>query len=113
VEGAKRLAMLQGQADSGPNGIQAWLADRRNRRAIPHRLASCGYLSCLSGTKDGRWIINGRRQVIYGRHDLTVAQRSAAAAALAEREEKKAAEISESASVTALRTALNRNPSAF
>jgi hypothetical protein len=105
---ALTLTMLRSHADSGPNDLHTWLADRRNRRAIPHRLASCGYLPCLSGTKDGFWIINGRREAVYGRHDLTTAQRFTAATALQKREDKKAAE---NASVTALRTALNRNPS--
>jgi hypothetical protein len=48
-----------------------WLLDRRNRRAIPHRLDRCGYVALRNrDAKDGLWKLNERRQVIYVRDEL-------------------------------------------
>jgi hypothetical protein len=48
-----------------------WLGDRKNRRAIPHRLEKCGYVPVRNdAAKDGLWVINGTRQVVYARKDL-------------------------------------------
>lgn len=48
--------------------IQEWLRERRNRRAIPHRLEACGYFPVRQDkAKDGYWVINGVRQAIYGK----------------------------------------------
>jgi hypothetical protein len=86
---ALTLAMLRAETSSTPsNDLYAWLADRKNRRAIPHRLASCGYLPVASAAQDRLWIIQGKRQAVYGRRDLTPAQRVAAAAELKERLEQ-------------------------
>jgi hypothetical protein len=51
----------------------AWLHDRKNRRAIPHRLESCGYVPLRNDTaKDGYWVINGKRQPIYALKTLSI-----------------------------------------
>jgi Family of unknown function (DUF5906) len=64
--------------------ILTWLADRRHRRTIPHRLERCGYVQVHNdGAKDGLWVINGRRQVIYARNNLSIRDRFAAASSLA------------------------------
>jgi hypothetical protein len=43
-----------------------WLMDRRNRRAIPHRMERCGYAPVRNPESDqGLWVIDGARQVIY------------------------------------------------
>jgi hypothetical protein len=48
-----------------------WLLDRRNRRAFPHRLERCGYVSLRNpDAKDGLWRIKDRRQAIYARAEL-------------------------------------------
>jgi hypothetical protein len=48
-----------------------WIRDRKNRRAIPHRLEKCGYVPVRNDTADdGLWVINGRRQAIYARSGL-------------------------------------------
>lgn len=53
-----------------------WLEDRRNRRAIPHRLEAAGYVPVRNETtKDGLWVIGGRRQQIYAKRDLSVRDR--------------------------------------
>ena len=82
--------MLRAQTEIGANDLHNWLMDRKNRRTLPHRLASCGYMPVPSSSQDGLWIINGRRQMIYGRHDLAPALRYAVAVALKERLEQAA-----------------------
>jgi hypothetical protein len=63
--------------------IGTWLSDRKNNRTVPHKLENCDYTHIRnSARKDGRWIINKRRQVVYARRDLTVAEQHSAAAEL-------------------------------
>jgi hypothetical protein len=65
------------------NGLREWLEDRRNRRAIPHRMERAGYVSIRNGdAKDGMWKINDRRQRIYGRAELSLAGQLVAARTL-------------------------------
>lgn len=61
-----------------------WLSDRKNKRQIPHRLESAGYVAVRNPTSpsDGRWKIDGRRCVIYARATLTESERIAAAGKL-------------------------------
>jgi hypothetical protein len=57
-----------------------WLQDRRNRRAIPHRMERAGYVSIRnSDAKDGLWKINGCRQVIYAQAGLSPSEQLTAA----------------------------------
>jgi len=63
-------------------GIADWLMDRKNRRAIPHRLERCGYVS-VRGPCDGQWKIGGERQTIYAKHTLSPQAREEAAKKLA------------------------------
>ena len=57
-----------------------WLEDRRNRRTIPHRFEQCGYVPVRNdAAKDGLWVINKVRQVIYAKAALSPAQRLDAA----------------------------------
>jgi hypothetical protein len=61
-------------------GISEWLMDRRNRRALPHRLERCGYIPVRNPeAKDGLWKLKGGRQVIYAKISLTPQEREAAA----------------------------------
>jgi hypothetical protein len=49
----------------------AWINDRRYRTQLPHRLESAGYVAVRNPeTKDGRWKLNGRYQVVYARRDI-------------------------------------------
>ena len=66
--------------------ITDWLMDRRNRRALPHRLERCGYAPVKNPTaKDGLWKLkDGGRQVIYGKTSLTPEERWEAAQKLYE-----------------------------
>jgi hypothetical protein len=60
-----------------------WLADRKNSRAIPHRLEDCGYEALRNPERqDGLWAIFGRRQVIYGKRDIPWLERLKAARGL-------------------------------
>jgi hypothetical protein len=60
--------------------FQTWLLDRRNSRQIPHRMGRCGYVSVRNDcAKDGLWKINGKRQVIYARSDMSIRDRTTAA----------------------------------
>jgi len=63
-------AVTLGQVIEQPVGRDAadWLLDRKNRRAIPHRMERCGYVPVRNDTaEDGLWVINGRRQAVYAR----------------------------------------------
>jgi hypothetical protein len=57
-------------ANEATGDIRTWLRDRKNRRAIPHRLEKCGYIAVRAATQAGLWIINGARQVVYARSNL-------------------------------------------
>ena len=71
------LIKVAGDVDFG-----AWLRDRKNRRTIPHRLESCGYVIVRNpDAKDGWWRVDGRRQALYGKKEASVAERLAAARA--------------------------------
>jgi hypothetical protein len=79
---AVTLAQLIANATGG---IAEWLTDRRNRRAIPHRMERCRYVSVRNeAADDGLWVINNRRQSIYARTSLSLHERIAAAQALVE-----------------------------
>ena len=66
--------------------LGTWLRDRKNRRAIPHRLEQCGYIPVRNdAADDGLFKINGRRQVIYAKATLCTSERLRAARALTSR----------------------------
>jgi hypothetical protein len=49
-----------------------WLLDRRNRRALPHRMERCGYVSTRNpDAKDGLWKLGRERQVVYAKASLS------------------------------------------
>ena len=56
----------------------------KNGKRIQHRFEQAGYHKVHNtGTKDGRWKINGQNEAVYGRKDLTFTQHAAAITALA------------------------------
>lgn len=69
------------QAWAGDEGQFAqWIKDRKNRRAIPHRLEKCGYVPVRNESAvDRQWKIDGVRQVVYAKATLSVRDRIAAA----------------------------------
>ena len=66
-------------------GVGLWLQDRKNRRAVPHRLEICGYTPVHNpdAASNGMWRINGKRQAIYARLTLSPRDQIAAARKLA------------------------------
>jgi hypothetical protein len=81
---AVTVDMLTGAAgDVGSSSIRMWLLDRKNRRLIPHRFESCGYVPVRNPTaQSGLWVIGGKRQVVYAKASLSVRERVAGAGAL-------------------------------
>jgi hypothetical protein len=74
------MALISYASDS----FREWLQDRRNRRQIPHRLETAGYVPVHNPTAtDGLLKIDGRRQAIYARTTLNLRDRLAAAGKLA------------------------------
>jgi hypothetical protein len=66
--------------EKAPEDFAEWLKDRRNRRAIPHRLERCDYAPVRNDdAKDGLWKIKGARQVIYAKAELSIRDRHRAA----------------------------------
>jgi hypothetical protein len=66
--------------EKATGGIAEWLMDRRNRRALPHRLERCGYVPVRNpDAKDGLWKLKSGRQVIYARAALSSRERETAA----------------------------------
>lgn len=64
--------------------IETWLKDRKNRRAVPHRLEKCGYVPIRNdAAKDGLWKINGTRQVVYAQDALSIRDQLKAASSFA------------------------------
>ena len=79
----KRLARCRdgrrhrGGNDAGVDFVD-YLKDRKNSRRIPHRFEACGYVPVRNpDADDGLWRLNGRRQVIYARSNLSFADRLA------------------------------------
>jgi hypothetical protein len=62
--------------------LAEWLSERKNRRALPHRLERCGYVAVRSDAKDGLWKVGEARQAIYARNDIAAESRRAAAGRL-------------------------------
>ena len=61
------------------NELAYWLAERKNLRAIPHRLERCGYGAVRNpDAGSGLWPVRGKRQVVYGRKEKTVRELVAA-----------------------------------
>ena len=60
------------------------LVDKKTSRRVPHMLEAVGYVGVRSpGTKDGRWVIDRRRQTVYASTELAVCDRIRAAGELA------------------------------
>lgn len=64
--------------------FRAWLQDRKNARAVPHRFEEVGYVAARNpGAKDGRWKVGGNKRVIYARQEMTLRDQLAEARRLA------------------------------
>ena len=82
------IGMVLSAAVGGAD-LHEWLTDRRNRRAIPHRFEACGYTPVRNKSRaDGLWIINGKRNTVYGRRNVALDRLAEAAKKLEEEKEK-------------------------
>jgi hypothetical protein len=78
---ATTLARVQNAATGD---FETWIKDRKNRRQIPHRFEQCGYVPVRNdAANDGLWVINGKRQVVYAKAELSLRDRLVAARKLA------------------------------
>jgi hypothetical protein len=90
-QGRPDVCSLLALAASPRGATLEWLLDRRHRRSIPHRMERCGYIAFRNpNTDDGLWRINGRRQVLYAKANLTSEQQLQAARDFVLRTEKAA-----------------------
>jgi Family of unknown function (DUF5906) len=80
--------------DQDPQSFGRWLRDRKNRRVVPHRFAQCGYTKVRNdgAATDGLWQINGVRQAIYAKRELSAHDQLVAARDLIAEREKAAAD---------------------
>jgi hypothetical protein len=79
-------------AKAGPD-LYEWLRDRKNRRAIAHRLENCGYSAVHNpDAGDGRWRINESKHVVWARRGL---HRAAQVKAVRDLQARRAAEAEE------------------
>lgn len=87
------LATLMGAQMS--SDFSMWLADRKNRRAIPHKLRQIGYVTVRNpdSPQDGLWRIAGKRQTIYAMKTLSVRDQITAAKELITELSGRSAEI--------------------
>jgi hypothetical protein len=77
------VTIIELAMETNKEDFATWLRDRKNRRAIPHRLEKCGYVQVRNDTANsGLWRIRGIRQVVYAKAELTPRDRFAAAKAL-------------------------------
>jgi hypothetical protein len=86
LEMAAALAPKDNDGNPERSSFAYWLADRKNRRQIPHRFEQCGYAPVRNGyAKDGLWKIGGARQVIYALAGRSPSDRLAAAESVRDR----------------------------
>jgi hypothetical protein len=76
-------AVTLGDLNAAAKGdLLTFLTERKNRRAISHRLKSCGYVSVGNpGVDSGLWKVNGERMMIYAKSSLPLDARRAAVGA--------------------------------
>jgi hypothetical protein len=86
---AKLKTEAMGDANKPPLAdIFNWLNDRKNLRALPHKLDRCGYTHVNNPNRpaDGLWKINKTRVVIYAKSSLSIRDQIIAARELADPE---------------------------
>ncbi len=78
--GRPRAITLQTVRELASTSFQEWLDDRRNRRQIPHRFEAAGYVPVRNETtKDGLFVVVGRRQPVYAQAAICLRDRITAA----------------------------------
>jgi hypothetical protein len=80
-------------SDEGMGSLREWLRERKNRKAVNHRLENCGYRAVNNPVaKDGLWRIDERRQMVYAKVALPLGAQLKAAETLQREAAKKAEE---------------------
>jgi hypothetical protein len=70
--GSPKAVTLADIQETAEGAFGEWIRDRKNRRAIPHRLEKCGYVPVRNdAAKDRLWKIHGRRQAVYASSELS------------------------------------------
>jgi Family of unknown function (DUF5906) len=90
---ATTVALITDKANENRfySSLYAWLGDRRNGRAIPHRMEKCGYVAVRNeAAKDAAWKIGKRRHTVYAKSSLSIKDQVAAVTALIANEVNKA-----------------------
>jgi hypothetical protein len=60
--------------------LAEWLDEPKNQRIVPMKMRDCEYeVIKKPGRKDGFWIVNGKRRVVYAKMSLTAGQQLEAA----------------------------------
>jgi len=73
-----------------------WIRDRNNTRNVGRRLDECGYIPVRnSDEQSGRWKVGGARKTIFGRKDVSLEKRYAAAVELKRRSDEAHARVTE------------------
>jgi hypothetical protein len=68
--------------------LRDWFRDRKNSKTIQHRFRDCGYVPVANpDSKQGLWVINGKRQRIYASKFLSVRDQIMAVQKLMQSEE--------------------------
>ena len=77
------LTLSQVMANAGP--AADWLMEKKNFRALKHRLGRCKYVSVKNPDReDGRWKIKGSPETVYAKSSLSPQGREEAARRLSE-----------------------------
>jgi hypothetical protein len=82
---ALTVGMLADRArDMGFEGLAYDLVDRKARRSIPHKFERAGYVPVRNpdDKHDGHFVVHGRRQSVYAKRGLSVADQIRAARAI-------------------------------
>jgi uncharacterized protein DUF5906 len=79
----KALTLSWIRSATSDESFKKWLSDRRNSRAIPHRLETCGYIAVRNpDNEQGLWTVDTRKQNVYAQRTLSLRDQIVAAGEL-------------------------------
>ena len=91
--GSPDALTIEAIKDKADFSLREWMRERRNRKAVAHRLETCGYRAVNNATaNDGLWRIDDHRQVVYAKASLPLREQVKAAEKLQRDAAKAAAE---------------------
>lgn len=69
--------------EHGSEELRELLTGPKNARRVPHLMAEWGYVKVVNeGARDGRFVVDGKRQAVYAKRELPLQERVKAARAL-------------------------------